>query len=101
MDSKSWMSHNRGDVGTMYLKHIKQVLGFIAARYQGLRALMWDDMLRKISAGALRGERMGTAAVPPRRASWWGCEDPQAPSCCWPRCSRPCPCPVPALQSLG
>uniref|UniRef100_A0A493T7Y7 beta-N-acetylhexosaminidase n=1 Tax=Anas platyrhynchos platyrhynchos TaxID=8840 RepID=A0A493T7Y7_ANAPP len=54
MDSKSWMSHNRGDVGTMYLKHIKQVLGFIAARYQGLRALMWDDMLRKISTGALR-----------------------------------------------
>ncbi|XP_040430911.1 hexosaminidase D-like isoform X3 [Cygnus olor] len=54
MDSKSWMSHNRGDVGTMYLKHIKQVLGFIAARYRGLRALMWDDMLRKISAGALR-----------------------------------------------
>ncbi|KAM9179224.1 hexosaminidase D-like isoform 2-T2 [Mergus octosetaceus] len=54
MDSKSWLSHNRGDVGTMYLKHIKQVLGFIAARYQGLRALMWDDMLRKISTGALR-----------------------------------------------
>lgn len=86
MDSKSWMSHNRGDVGTMYLKHIKQVLGFIAARYQGLRALMWDDMLRKISTGALRGERMGMAAVAPCRGSQWGCEDPQAPSCCWPRC---------------
>ncbi|NXT51300.1 HEXDC Hexosaminidase, partial [Pluvianellus socialis] len=60
MDSKNWMSRNKGDTGTMYLKHIKEVLGFIAAQYRGLRALMWDDMLRKISVGALRGERMGT-----------------------------------------
>ncbi|NXF72186.1 HEXDC Hexosaminidase, partial [Sclerurus mexicanus] len=54
MDSKNWMSHNKGDVGTMYLKHIKEVLAFLAAQYWGLRVLMWDDMLRKISAGALR-----------------------------------------------
>ncbi|PKU35521.1 hexosaminidase d-like isoform x1 [Limosa lapponica baueri] len=54
MDSKNWMSHNRGDTGTMYLKHIKEVLAFIAAQYKGLRVLMWDDMLRKISVGALR-----------------------------------------------
>uniref|UniRef100_A0A8C9MR81 beta-N-acetylhexosaminidase n=1 Tax=Serinus canaria TaxID=9135 RepID=A0A8C9MR81_SERCA len=49
MDSKSWMSHHKGDVGTMYLKHIKEVLGFLTAQYWGLRVLMWDDMLRKIS----------------------------------------------------
>ncbi|XP_075292507.1 hexosaminidase D-like isoform X2 [Opisthocomus hoazin] len=54
MDSKNWMSRNKGDTGTMYLKHVKEVLGFIATRYRGLRALMWDDMLRRISAGALR-----------------------------------------------
>ncbi|NWR66562.1 HEXDC Hexosaminidase, partial [Bucorvus abyssinicus] len=65
MDSKNWMSRNRGDTGTMFLNHIKEVLGFIATQYRGLRALMWDDMLRKISVGALRGERMGTAAVAP------------------------------------
>ncbi|NXA17141.1 HEXDC Hexosaminidase, partial [Ibidorhyncha struthersii] len=65
MDSKNWMSRNKGDTGTMYLKHIKEVLGFIATQYRGLRALMWDDMLRKISVGALRGERMGMAAVAP------------------------------------
>ncbi|NXF40927.1 HEXDC Hexosaminidase, partial [Nyctibius bracteatus] len=64
-DSKNWMSRNKGDVGTMFLKHIKEVLGFIAAQYWGLRALMWDDMLRKISVGALQGERMGTAPVVP------------------------------------
>ncbi|NWQ62224.1 HEXDC Hexosaminidase, partial [Neopipo cinnamomea] len=61
MDSKNWMSRNKGDVGTMFLKHIKEVLGFLSAQYWGLRVLMWDDMLRKISVGALRGE--GTAVV--------------------------------------
>ncbi|NWI68841.1 HEXDC Hexosaminidase, partial [Todus mexicanus] len=63
MDSKNWMSRNKGDTGTMFLNHIKEVLGFLTTQYWGLRALMWDDMLRKISVGALRGERMGTAAV--------------------------------------
>ncbi|NWU69896.1 HEXDC Hexosaminidase, partial [Pterocles burchelli] len=115
-DSKNWMSHNKGDVGTMYLKHIKEVLGFIATQFWGLRALMWDDMLRKISVGALRGERMGTAAV----ASCWcpslclpwqalhparsPCpalgvkqvlgehEDPPASSCRWHQCPHPHPC---------
>ncbi|NWV42490.1 HEXDC Hexosaminidase, partial [Grantiella picta] len=65
MDSKKWMSHNKGDVGTMFLKHIKEVLGFLTAQYWGLRVLMWDDMLRKISVGALRGEGAGTAVVAP------------------------------------
>ncbi|NXD66907.1 HEXDC Hexosaminidase, partial [Eolophus roseicapillus] len=59
MDSKNWMSRNKGDTGTMYLNHIKEVLGFITTQYWGLRALMWDDMLRKISVGALQGERTG------------------------------------------
>lgn len=66
MDSKNWMSRNKGDTGTMYLKHIKEVLGFIAMQYWGLQVLMWDDMLRKISVGALRGERMGTAVLAPK-----------------------------------
>ncbi|NXP72305.1 HEXDC Hexosaminidase, partial [Ramphastos sulfuratus] len=66
MDSKNWMSRNKGDTGTMYLNHIKEVLGFISTQYWGLRALMWDDMLRKISVGALRGERVGTAVVAPK-----------------------------------
>ncbi|NXV83938.1 HEXDC Hexosaminidase, partial [Atlantisia rogersi] len=65
MDSKNWMSRNKGDMGTMYLKHIKEVLSFITTQFWGLRALMWDDMLRKISVGALQGERMGKAALAP------------------------------------
>ncbi|NXC46867.1 HEXDC Hexosaminidase, partial [Penelope pileata] len=58
-DSRNWMSRNKGDTGTMYLNHIKEVLGFVSAQHWGLRALMWDDMLRKISVGALRGEGWG------------------------------------------
>ncbi|NXJ04744.1 HEXDC Hexosaminidase, partial [Odontophorus gujanensis] len=58
-DSRNWMSHNKGDTGTMYLNHIKEVLDFISTQYRGLRVLMWDDMLRKISVGALQGEGMG------------------------------------------
>ncbi|NXB82218.1 HEXDC Hexosaminidase, partial [Donacobius atricapilla] len=111
-DSKNWMSHNKGDVGTMYLKHMKEVLGFLTAQYWGLRVLMWDDMLRKISVGALRGEGTGTAVVAPvpgtHSVSTLGrhcpqcqqeprpCpvgmwvsgqhEEPEAPSCCWHQC---------------
>lgn len=117
MDSKNWMSHNKGDVGTMYLKHIKEVLGFLTAQYWGLRVLMWDDMLRKISVGALRGEGTGTALLaplpgssaaaalcPPWLAScpapagahalpWGKREEPEAPSCCRHQPASPHCCP--------
>ncbi|NXF01179.1 HEXDC Hexosaminidase, partial [Smithornis capensis] len=114
MDSKNWMSRNKGDVGTMYLKHIKEVLGFLTAQYWGLRALMWDDMLRKISVGALRGEGTGMAVVAPQPGvlvvpihvadlahvvpgagrspclALRECEsqagEPQASPCCWHQC---------------
>ncbi|NWY45457.1 HEXDC Hexosaminidase, partial [Sylvia atricapilla] len=87
MDSKNWMSHNKGDVGTMYLKHIKEVLSFLTAQYWGLRVLMWDDMLRKISVGALRGEGTGTEVVAPVPGS------SAAPTVCPPWQASP---PVPA-----
>ncbi|NXE70741.1 HEXDC Hexosaminidase, partial [Calcarius ornatus] len=81
-DSRNWMSRHKGDVGTMYLKHIKEVLGFLTAQYWGLRVLMWDDMLRKISVGALRGEGTG----------WHLCQAPQP----HPLCAHPGGHPVPA-----
>lgn len=87
MDSKNWMSHNKGDVGTMYLKHIKEVLGFLTAQYWGLRVLMWDDMLRKISVGALRGEGTGTAVVAPGPGS-------AAAPALRPPCQASCPVPA-------
>ncbi|NXX98969.1 HEXDC Hexosaminidase, partial [Centropus bengalensis] len=56
MDSKNWMSYNKGDTGTIYLKHTKEVVGFITTQYWGLRVLMWDDMLRKISVLGCRSQ---------------------------------------------
>ncbi|NXW85385.1 HEXDC Hexosaminidase, partial [Alopecoenas beccarii] len=126
MDSKNWMSRNKGDTGTMYLKHIKEVLGFIATQYWGLRVLMWDDMLRKISVGALRGERMGTAVLAPKpgvsaapvcvttlsrclaEAHAWPCGDTElrgaggAPGILLPLAPVPIPppYPVPAVQGV-
>uniref|UniRef100_A0A8D2LKB4 beta-N-acetylhexosaminidase n=1 Tax=Varanus komodoensis TaxID=61221 RepID=A0A8D2LKB4_VARKO len=46
-DSKNWMSHNAGDVGQMYLKHVREVVDFVASQAPGLQVLLWDDMLRK------------------------------------------------------
>ncbi|NXG12991.1 HEXDC Hexosaminidase, partial [Grallaria varia] len=105
MDSKSWMSRNKGDVGTMYLKHIKEVLGFLTAQYWGLRVLMWDDMLRKISVGALRAGCLSSAHSRGRPGTWhaWCWQEPmprpvgmragepQGSSCCWHQCQCPCP----------
>lgn len=51
------MSHNGGDVGQMYLNHIREVVNFIASQFSGLRVLLWDDMLRKVSVAAVQGER--------------------------------------------
>ncbi|NXU47404.1 HEXDC Hexosaminidase, partial [Turnix velox] len=71
MDSKNWMSHNRGDMGTMYLKHIKEVLGFLDTQYRGLRALMWDDMLRKISACLATGSFLAKYAESGFEVVWF------------------------------
>lgn len=56
MDSKNWMSNNGGDVGKMYLKHIREVVSFVAGRAGGQQVLLWDDMLRKISVAAIQGQ---------------------------------------------
>ncbi|XP_053131660.1 hexosaminidase D-like isoform X2 [Hemicordylus capensis] len=54
MDSKNWMSHNAGDVGKMYLGHIREVVNFIASQPWRLQVLLWDDMLRKVSVAAIQ-----------------------------------------------
>lgn len=87
-DSRNWMSRNKGDTGTIYLNHIKEVLDFISTQYRGLRVLMWDDMLRKISVGALQGEGLGMGT--------WHCLGTvvgarEAPGA---QCSHHCSCPT-------
>lgn len=60
-DSKNWLNRNQGDVGRMYLNHIKEIVSFLVTQYWGLRVLLWDDMLRKINVATLRGQ--GSAGV--------------------------------------
>nr|XP_006133899.1 hexosaminidase D-like [Pelodiscus sinensis] len=48
----------------MYLNHIQEVVNFIASQYQGLQVLLWDDMLRKISVGAIRESGIAKQAAP-------------------------------------
>uniref|UniRef100_A0A8D0L7Q5 beta-N-acetylhexosaminidase n=1 Tax=Sphenodon punctatus TaxID=8508 RepID=A0A8D0L7Q5_SPHPU len=63
-DSKNWLSRNGGDVGKLYLSHIREVVRFMAGRYQNLRLLLWDDMLRKVSVAAIQDSGIAEHASP-------------------------------------
>ncbi|XP_044308512.1 hexosaminidase D-like [Varanus komodoensis] len=63
-DSKNWMSHNAGDVGQMYLKHVREVVDFVASQAPGLQVLLWDDMLRKVSVAAIHDSGIPKHASP-------------------------------------
>ncbi|XP_060116864.1 hexosaminidase D-like [Heteronotia binoei] len=64
MDSKNWLSHNAGDVGKMYLNHIREVVTFVASQDWGLQVLLWDDMLRKVSVAAVQDSGIAKHASP-------------------------------------
>ncbi|XP_015284503.1 PREDICTED: hexosaminidase D-like [Gekko japonicus] len=64
MDSKTWLSRNAGDVGKMYLNHIREVIAFVAGQDWGLQVLMWDDMLRKVSVAAIQDSGITKHASP-------------------------------------
>ncbi|XP_067912075.1 hexosaminidase D-like isoform X2 [Heterodontus francisci] len=53
-ESKQWINEQRGDIGKMFLDHIKEVGSFVVNKYPGLKLLMWDDMMRKISKERIR-----------------------------------------------
>ncbi|XP_067859085.1 hexosaminidase D-like [Heptranchias perlo] len=53
-ESKQWISEQRGDIGKMFLEHIKEVGSFAVNKYPGLKLLIWDDMMRKISKEGIR-----------------------------------------------
>ncbi|XP_042336643.1 hexosaminidase D-like isoform X2 [Sceloporus undulatus] len=64
MDSKNWMSRNAGDLGKMYLSHIREVVSFVAGQPGGFQALLWDDMLRKVSEAAIQDSGIAKQASP-------------------------------------
>ncbi|XP_075686653.1 hexosaminidase D-like [Rhinoderma darwinii] len=48
-DSKAWLNSNKGDLGKMFLGHLKNVVNFLHTQFPQMDQLMWDDMLRKLS----------------------------------------------------
>ncbi|XP_078096367.1 hexosaminidase D-like isoform X2 [Mustelus asterias] len=48
-ESKQWINEKRGNVDKIFLDHIKEIGSFLVNKYPGLKLLMWDDMMRKIS----------------------------------------------------
>ncbi|XP_040296048.1 hexosaminidase D-like [Bufo bufo] len=53
-DSKSWLNGNKGDLGKMFLSHLKNVVSFLHAEFPEKNQLIWDDMLRKLSTKSIR-----------------------------------------------
>ncbi|KAM3916342.1 hexosaminidase D-like [Leptodactylus fuscus] len=53
-DSKSWLNSNKGDLGKMFLGHVKNVVNFLHTKFPGKTQLMWDDMLRKLSVESIQ-----------------------------------------------
>ncbi|KAG8557448.1 hypothetical protein GDO81_016635 [Engystomops pustulosus] len=53
-DSKSWLNINKGDLGKMFLGHLKAVVNFLHSQFPQKKQLMWDDMLRKLSIESIQ-----------------------------------------------
>uniref|UniRef100_A0A4W5MUL9 beta-N-acetylhexosaminidase n=1 Tax=Hucho hucho TaxID=62062 RepID=A0A4W5MUL9_9TELE len=62
-DSKNWLHSNKGDVGKMFLNHAVSLARFITER-SGVRVILWDDMLRKISPATIKGVMMRSPSSP-------------------------------------
>ncbi|KAJ8387120.1 hypothetical protein AAFF_G00160600 [Aldrovandia affinis] len=63
-DSKNWLHTNKGDKGRMYLDHVTAVSLYVTEKWPGIRLLLWDDMLRQISADVLRESGLPNLASP-------------------------------------
>lgn len=63
-DSKNWLHSNKGDTGKMFLDHVVTVARFIVDKRPGIRLLMWDDMMRKISTSTIKESGLQSLASP-------------------------------------
>ncbi|XP_075421814.1 hexosaminidase D isoform X2 [Ascaphus truei] len=63
-DSKTWLNNNKGDVGKMFLSHVKEVGGFLQTQYPDKQQLMWDDMLRKLSVDSIKASGISQYVSP-------------------------------------
>ncbi|KAM9305453.1 hexosaminidase D-like [Gastrophryne carolinensis] len=63
-DSKSWLNNNKGDLGKMFLDHLKKVIDFLHAQYPDKRQMMWDDMLRRLRVETIKAAEMTSFISP-------------------------------------
>nr|XP_033819328.1 hexosaminidase D-like isoform X2 [Geotrypetes seraphini] len=63
-DSKTWLNSNKGNLGRMFLGHIKEVVGFVKSQYPAVQTLMWDDMLRKLEVEAIKESGLAKLTSP-------------------------------------
>ncbi|KAE8579050.1 hypothetical protein XENTR_v10023886 [Xenopus tropicalis] len=63
-DSKTWLNNNSGDLGKMFLGHVKEVVNFLHNQYPDKYVFMWDDMLRKLSVESIKDAKISEYVSP-------------------------------------
>ncbi|KAL2101109.1 hypothetical protein ACEWY4_002870 [Coilia grayii] len=63
-DSKILPRSSDEEIGKLYLSHVTAVAKFMTETWPGVKLLMWDDMLRKISVDTLKESGLPTLAGP-------------------------------------
>ncbi|XP_052392236.1 hexosaminidase D-like [Carassius gibelio] len=63
-DSKRWLEANNRDTGKLFLNHVTSVGRFITKLNQGIKLILWDDMLRKVSSDTIKESGLRDIASP-------------------------------------
>lgn len=53
-----------GSRDALFLQHVRAVAGLLARRYPGVRALLWDDMLRHVPLRDMLDAGLGSRVDP-------------------------------------
>ncbi|XP_042585894.1 hexosaminidase D-like [Cyprinus carpio] len=63
-DSKLWLQANSGDIGKLFLNHVTAVGRFMTKLNRGIKLILWDDMLRKVSSDTVKESGLQDIASP-------------------------------------
>uniref|UniRef100_UPI00358E1FF6 hexosaminidase D isoform X2 n=1 Tax=Myxine glutinosa TaxID=7769 RepID=UPI00358E1FF6 len=63
-ESKAWLARNGSTLGGMFLDHVRTVVQQLRDLRPGVRALIWDDMLRTIDEATLRDSGVAELVEP-------------------------------------
>ncbi|XP_028669657.2 beta-N-acetylhexosaminidase [Erpetoichthys calabaricus] len=64
IDSKNWLRNNNGNLGQMYLNHVKEVSAFVVEKYPWMGVILWDDMMRRTSIDLIKESGITRFAAP-------------------------------------